>query len=40
MVQPDLQYVFNPGGGLPDPNRPGRRIGGAAILGLRTVVTF
>ncbi|MBN8891645.1 MAG: carbohydrate porin [Rhodospirillales bacterium] len=40
VVQPDLQYVFNPGGGLPDPNRPGRRIGGAAILGLRTVVTF
>lgn len=40
VVQPDFQYVFNPGGGILDPNRPGRRIDDAAILGLRAAVTF
>jgi porin len=40
IVQPDVQYVFNPGGGIPDPNRPGKRVGDAAVFGLRTVVTF
>ena len=38
--QPDFQYVINPGGGLPNPRRPDRRIGDAAILGLRGTVTF
>lgn len=40
QVQPDFQYVFNPGGGIPDPNRAGRRIGDAAVFGLRTTVAF
>ena len=40
QIQPDVQYVSNPGGGLVDPNRPTRRIGDAAVLGLRSVVTF
>jgi len=40
VVQPDLQYVFNPAGGIPNPNRPDRRIGDALILGLRTGITF
>ncbi len=40
QVQPDVQYVINPGGGSPDPNRPGRRVGDAAVLGLRSTVTF
>ena len=39
-IQPDLQYVFNVGGGIPDPNRPDKRIGDALILGLRTGITF
>ncbi len=39
-LQPDLQYVFNPAGGIPNPNRPDRRIGDALILGLRTGITF
>ena len=39
QVQPDLQYVVNPGGGLPNPNTR-KRIGDAAILGLRGTVTF
>jgi porin len=39
-VQPDFQYVFNPGGGILDPSRPTKRVGGAAIFGLRTTITF
>ena len=40
QVQPDVQYVLSPGGGVPDPNRPGRRIGDALVIGARSVVTF
>ena len=40
QLQPDFQYVVNPGGGVPNPNAPGQRIGNAAILGLRTTITF
>ncbi len=40
QVQPDFQYIFNPGGGLLDPARPTRRIGDAAVLGIRSVLTF
>ncbi len=40
QVQPDLQYVFDPGGGIEDPNTPGRRVGDALVLGLRTNVLF
>ena len=40
QLQPDFQYVFNPGGGLANPNAAGRRIGDAAVIGLRTAVTF
>ena len=39
-VQPDFQYVFNPGGGILDPSRPTKRVGDAAIFGLRTTITF
>ena len=39
-VQPDLQYVFTPGGGIADPRRPGQRIGNELVFGARTVVTF
>lgn len=38
-VQPDFQYVFNPGGGVVDETT-GKRIGDAAIFGLRTTVVF
>ena len=37
QVQPDFQYVVTPGGGIPDPNRPGQRVGSAAVFGLRIV---
>lgn len=40
IVQPDLQYVFNPGGGIPDPNDPPKVIGNELVLGFRTIVTF
>jgi porin len=40
VVQPDFQYVFNPGGGILNPNGSGRVVGSAAVFGLRTVVTF
>ena len=39
-VQPDFQYVFNPGGGILDPNQPAKRVGDAAVFGLRTAITF
>ena len=39
QMQPDVQYLLNPGGGLPNP-RSGKRIGDAATLGLRGTVTF
>jgi porin len=40
QVQPDFQYIFNPGGGIPNPITPNRRIGDAAVLGIRSVLTF
>jgi porin len=40
IVQPDFQYVFNPGGNIPNPDDPSQTIGDAAILGLVTTITF
>ncbi len=40
QLQPDFQYVVAPGGGIPNPNAPGRKIGNAAVLGLRSTITF
>ncbi len=40
QVQPDVQYVITPGGGIPDPNRPGQKVGSAAVFGLRTTAAF
>jgi porin len=39
-VQPDFQYTFNPGGGILNPNNPGKKIGDEAVFGLRTVIVF
>jgi porin len=39
QVQPDFQYVFNPGGGLANPTGPGK-IGNEAVLGVRTNILF
>jgi porin len=40
QLQPDLQVVFNPAGGVPNPNQPAARIKDEAVLGLRTNVLF
>lgn len=41
-VQPVFQYVFHPGGGIPDPNDPTqtRRIKDAAVFGLRSTFSY
>ena len=40
ILQPDAQYVFNPGGGIINPLNPYSRIKNEAVLGLRTSLTF
>ena len=42
QLQPDLQYVFNPGGGIPDPTDPTgtRTIANELVFGLRTNITL
>jgi porin len=40
QLQPDVQYVFNPGGGVVDPNAPSHRIRNELVLGLRTNILF
>lgn len=40
QIQPDLQYIRNPGGGLADPLRPNRKVGDAVTAGLRINLTF
>lgn len=39
-LQPDFQYVFNPGGGIANPNLPTQPVGNEAVLGMRVIVTF
>lgn len=40
-VQPTLQYVFRPGGGVPNPRDPaGARIGDAAVVGVRAIIRY
>ena len=38
QLQPDFQYIINPGGGTLSDT--GQRIGDAAVFGLRTAITF
>jgi porin len=40
QIQPDFQYVFMPGAGIPNPLNPTMRIANEAILGLRTNISF
>ena len=40
-VQPNLQYVFHPGGNVPNPRDAlGRRIENATVVGLRATLTY
>jgi porin len=41
QLQPDVQYVFNPGGGISNPNSPsGARVENELIIGLRVNIAF
>ncbi len=40
QIQPDLQYVINPGGGLANPDEPTQKIKNELVIGLRTTLTF
>ena len=40
VVQPDLQYVINPGGGVQDPNDASQNLQNEFIAGARAIVTF
>jgi porin len=40
QLQPDIQYVINPGGGIVNPDDPARRVGNEFVLGLRTNILF
>lgn len=40
QVQPTAQYVFNLNGGVPSPQQPTKHLPDAAVLGLRTTITF
>jgi porin len=39
-LQPDAQYVFNPGAGIANPNDPGHTVKNELVLGLRTNILF
>jgi porin len=40
IVQPDMQYVFRPGGGVANPLVPFQRVKDEFVLGVRTNITF
>jgi porin len=39
-IQPDLQYIWRPGGNAADPNVPTKPIDNALVLGLRSIVNY
>ena len=39
-VQPDVQFIFQPGGNVPDPNDPTKPVPDAVVLGVRTAISF
>lgn len=41
VVQPTLQYIVRPGGGIPNPRAPNEtRIGDALVAGIRTIIRY
>jgi porin len=40
QLQPDIQYVFNPGGGVANPSDPNVRIKDELVVGARTNILF
>lgn len=40
-LQPDFQYIFNPGGGIPNPNSDtGQQVKNEVVIGVRTSINF
>jgi porin len=40
QIQPDLQYIINPRGGIANPDDPTQKIKNEFVIGLRTNITF
>ena len=40
ILQPDMQFIVNPGGGIPDPNDPAHDLRDEFVAGMRGIVTF
>jgi porin len=40
QIQPDVQFVINPGGGIVNPAEPGHRVGDELVMGVRTNILF
>jgi len=40
QVQPDIQFVIDPGAGIANPSDPTRRVGNELVIGLRTNILF
>jgi porin len=40
ILQPDMQFIVNPGGGIPDPNDPTHNLRDEFVAGIRAIVTF
>ncbi len=40
QLQPDIQYVINPGAGIANPNAPTERVKNELVLGIRTTMLF
>ena len=41
VLQPDLQYIYNPGAGIPNPNSPtGARLQNELVAGVRAIFNF
>jgi porin len=40
QIQPDLQYIINPAGGIVNPDDPTQKIKNEFVIGLRTNITF
>ncbi len=40
QIQPDVQFVINPGGGIVNPAEPEHRVGDELVMGVRTNILF
>jgi porin len=40
QLQPDFQYITNPGGGISDPVNPAHKVADEVVMGVRAIVSF